>query len=127
MAEETKSQQLGPENERGMAALAYLFTWITGLIVFFTAKKEEKYKRWHAIQAIGVGVVVVILYAVVNFLIVGVMLSPGAGAGAAGGAFLVTTLLYLAILAWIIVMMVTAYQGKTLRLPVLAGFADKNA
>ncbi|HLE47075.1 MAG TPA: hypothetical protein VI818_02165, partial [Candidatus Thermoplasmatota archaeon] len=42
-------------DQKTMAAVAYILTWITGLIVLKTAKKEEKFKRWHAIQAIGLG------------------------------------------------------------------------
>lgn len=114
-----------PESERGLATIAYLFLWLTGLIIFFTAKKEEKYKRWHAIQAIALGVVAIVVYIVVNIL-VGMMFATST-TGGFGAGMILTGLVNLAILALVIYMMVMTYKGTTVRLPGLAGFADKNA
>lgn len=113
-----------PESERGLACLAYLFLWLTGLIILLTAKKEEKYKRWHAIQAIGLGIVVVIVYVVLN-IIVSVAFATSSGAFAAG--FGIMSIVNILVLVLVIIMMVQTYQGKTIRLPIVAGFADKNA
>lgn len=112
-----------PESERGLACLAYLFLWLTGLIILLTAKKEEKYKRWHAIQAIALGIVVVIIYVVLNIL-VGMMFTTAGGFAAGFGIMGIVNLL---ILVLVIIMMVQTYQGKTIRLPGLAPFADKSA
>ncbi len=114
-----------PESERGLACLAYLFLWLTGLIILLTAKKEEKYKRWHAIQAIALGIVVVVVYIAVN-IIVGIAFAT-ASAGGFGVGFAISSIVNLAVLILVIFMMVQTYQGKTIRLPGLAGFADKSA
>jgi uncharacterized membrane protein len=114
-----------PESERGLACLAYLFLWLTGLIILLTAKKEEKYKRWHAIQAIALGIVVVIVYIVVNILVN--ILFSASGTGAFGPSMAITGIVNLAVLILIIFLMVKTYQGTTIRLPGLAGFADKSA
>jgi uncharacterized membrane protein len=114
----------GPESERALAAVAYILTWITGLIVLLTAKKDEKFKRWHAIQAIGLGIAVVVVYILINALLLPVAFASAETASIAG---LIALLVNLLILVAIIVMAVTAYQGKKVRLPILAGFADKNA
>src|SRR5688572_30739523 len=99
----------GPESERALAAVAYILTWITGLIVLLTAKKDEKFKRWHAIQAIGLGIAVVILYVLLNIILVPLAFgSPGAAA--AGG--MIGMLVWLLIVVAIIFFAVTAYQGK---------------
>jgi len=109
-----------------MAMVAYILTWITGLIVLLTAPKTAKYQRWHAIQAIGLGVVVTAFYVVWNVLFMGMMLSGGGFAGAAALGML-STLVWLATVVLIVVLAVKAYQGHKLRLPIIAGFADKNA
>lgn len=114
-----------PESERGLACLAYLFLWLTGLIILLTAKKEEKYKRWHAIQAIALGIVVVVVYIVVN-IIVGIAFAT-ASPGGFGVGFAISSVVNLAVLILVIFMMVKTYQGTTIRLPGLAGFADKSA
>ena len=115
-----------PESERGLACLAYLFLWLTGLIILLTAKKEEKYKRWHAIQAIALGIVVVVVYIVLN-IIVGMIFATSPTTGGFGASFAIMGLVNLAVLILVIFMMVKTYQGTTVRLPGLAPFADKNA
>lgn len=110
-----------------MALVAYILTWITGLIVLLTAPKTAKYQRWHAIQAIGLGIVWTVVAVVGNVMGVGMFALGAAGAGGMMIVGLLFMLLSLGFLALWIVMMVTAYQGKKIRLPILAGIADKNA
>ena len=103
-------------NSRTLAAVSYVLTWLTGLIIFFVAPKEDKYARWHAIQAIGLGVALVVVAIVVNIL-----------------SFIVPFLGFLMMLVWlgvivlVIIMAVKAYKGEKVRLPVIADMADKNA
>jgi len=44
------------KDNRTMMLVAYLFTWLTGLIVYFTAGKEDPEVRFHAVQAILLGI-----------------------------------------------------------------------
>lgn len=119
---DTSSAPATKSNENALAAVAYILTWITGLIVLLTAKKEEKFKRWHAVQAIALGVVYVVVAIIVNVLSMAVFTASGFAMWG-----LIVTLVWLLLIVLIIVMAVTAYQGKKVRLPVLAGFADKYA
>lgn len=48
--------------------LAYLFTWLGGLIVYFTAKEDEGTLKFHAAQAIVLGIVNVAAGIVCGFL-----------------------------------------------------------
>ncbi len=105
------------DKERTLAAVAYILTWITGLIIFLVADKDAKYARWHAIQAIGLGVAVFVLAIILNIL----------GFVLGSIAFLLSSLLWLATIVLIIILAIKAYQGNQLRLPVLADFADKNS
>ena len=113
-------------DQKTMAAVAYILTWITGLIVLMTAKKEEKFKRWHAIQAIGLGIVFMVLYILVNVVLTGMVYADATG----GMAFLwfgLSNLVYLLTFVLVIVCAMKAYQGGQVRLPLIAGIADKNA
>ena len=100
-----------PEGDRTLAAVAYILTWVTGLIIFFIAKKEDKYARWHAIQAIGFGIAATVVSIVVSLLRI-----PFLG-----------MIVWLLVIVGIIVLAMKAYQGEKIRLPVIADMADKNA
>lgn len=117
-----------------MAALAYVLTWLTGLIVFLAVDEDETFARWHAVQATGLGLVFYLFSAVLGVvaavlaLLVGfdiVQFQPGFPApvwlgvgGVLGG------LLPLVLLVLVVVLAVKAYDGQTPRLPVIARFAD---
>ncbi len=108
---------MAQDNERVLAAVAYILTWITGLIIFLVADKGAKDARWHAIQAIGLGIALVVLGAILQVL--GLLL----GLLASG----LSALVWLAAIILIIILAVKAYKGERIRLPVIAGFADKYA
>src|SRR5687767_7622219 len=55
-------------NDNVLAAVSYILLWITGLIILLTSKPFEKYKRWHAIQAIGLGVFFTAIQIALNIL-----------------------------------------------------------
>lgn len=99
------------EGDRTLAAVAYVLTWVTGLIIYFIAKKEDKYARWHAIQAIGFGIAATLVSIIVSFLPV-----PFLG-----------TIVWILVIVGVIVLAMKAYQGEKVRLPIIAEMADKNA
>ena len=43
-------------SEKGKAILAYIFTWVGGLIVLFGIKDNERNTKIHAAQAIVIGI-----------------------------------------------------------------------
>ena len=102
MAEGAKTSSGMQENLAGL--LCYAFGWISGLI-FYLTEKENKTVRFHAMQSIIIGIASVILcfIPIVNFV-------------AIPGFFIL----------WI-VMMVTTYQGKKIKLPLVGDIAEKNA
>lgn len=113
------------EDQKARAAIAYILTWITGLIIFFTAKKEERYARWHAVQAIALGIALFVLSWIVN-LALSLMAFTAGGFGFMP-MFGLGGIVWLLGIVLIIVLAVKAYQGETIRLPLLADFADKYA
>lgn len=55
-------------SEKSKAVLAYVFTWIGGLIVLFGMKNNERNTKIHAAQAIVIGVGYMILLAIYKFI-----------------------------------------------------------
>lgn len=86
-----------------MYIVAYVLSWITGIVVFLTAKPSEKRLRFNGLQAVFLGIVGFILYFV-----------PLVGG-------------ILALLIWIlgIVAGVRAYQDQDMVIPVIGDFAKK--
>ena len=54
-------------SEKGKCILAYVFTWIGGLIVLFGMKDNERNTKIHAAQAIVIGLGYMIIVAIYNF------------------------------------------------------------
>ena len=55
-------------NEKGKAILAYIFTWVGGLIVLFGMKDNTRNTKIHAAQAIVIGIGYMIIFAIYRFI-----------------------------------------------------------
>lgn len=119
-----ESQKTSSGLEQNTAALlCYLFTWVTGLI-FFLIEKENKYVRFHAMQAILLGVAIIVIWVilfVVDIVLGQIPILGGILATLLSIAFWVGSLI-----VWIL-MMVKAYQGERYKLPVIGDIAERNA
>ena len=89
-------------------ALTYVLGWVSGL-VFFLVEKKDKDIRFHAAQSIVTFGALTLLSMVP---VLGLMLSP---------------LVFLAGLILWVLLLVKAYQGKRLKLPVVGDLAEKLA
>jgi len=85
--------------------LAYLFSWVGGLIIWLL-EKENKFVKWNALQALILGIIefgsfIVMFFFWLGYLIAGV--------------------------AWIfaIICIVMGFQGKTFRIPGISKLTDK--
>ncbi|MDE1860522.1 MAG: hypothetical protein KGH72_02275 [Candidatus Micrarchaeota archaeon] len=83
----------------------YLLSWLSGIVVYVIAKEGEKRKRFHALQAIILGIVGTILsfIPVVGWLVAAVIWVYG---------------LYIGI---------EAYGGKDMAAPAIGGFAAQHS
>ncbi|MCX6775620.1 MAG: hypothetical protein NT130_02110 [Candidatus Micrarchaeota archaeon] len=91
-----------PTDDKGLLyVLIYFFTWLTG-IIFYIIEKDNKKVRFHALQAIFLGVIMMVL----GFTII---------------------LSILDIFLWLYGLYIgyKESQGETVRVPYLADFADK--
>lgn len=55
-------------SEKGKAILAYVFTWIGGLIVLYGMKDNERNTKLHAAQAIVIGIAYMLIVLIYNNL-----------------------------------------------------------
>jgi uncharacterized membrane protein len=116
------------------AALSYI--WILGLIFFFI-EKENRFIRFHALQSILFGIantVIIFVLIVIGiiFTVIGAAIASTAGDAASSLFGLIISLVWLvvwlvplAFLVGIILTAVKAYQGKTVKLPIIGNIAEK--
>lgn len=120
-------------DERTLSAFAYLLTWPTGLIALLVAGKDRPFARWHAAQAIGLGVAA-FLFAIPALFLTPILfadeLLDGRGPPwyvTMGGVGPFAALLALIVLILVVLCARAAATGRHLRLPVLARIADRCA
>ncbi|MEK6982678.1 MAG: hypothetical protein AABX38_07120 [Candidatus Micrarchaeota archaeon] len=90
------------DDSKTMAAVAYVLTSLTGILVFFM-KKDDAFARFHAVQSILLSVVMI----VVSMLTFGI-----------GGLILYVYGLFCAY---------KAYQGEKYMIPVIGKYAEQYA
>jgi uncharacterized membrane protein len=96
------------------AGIAYILTWLTGLI-FYLIEKENRFVRFHAMQAILLGAAFFVIMIVMRIL--GAIPLIGFVAGIA------SLVIWLAFLAIWIYCLVMAFTGKDFKLPVIGDMA----
>ncbi len=103
------------------ALVAYIATWITGLIIYLT-EKENRFVRFHAMQAILLGVTTIVIYIGLGIVMIILRLMSDVLALLGGLLWLLFGLAFFA--AWIFCM-IKAYQGQLFKLPVIGDMAEK--
>jgi uncharacterized membrane protein len=105
------------------AGLSYILGWLTGLIFFF-GEKQNRFVRFNAMQSIMFSGALMVLDLVLNFLAGALIFSvPGFSALLFG----LTYLIGLGSLVLWILLLIFAFQGKYLKLPVIGDYAEKYA
>lgn len=107
-------------------ALAYVFSFITGIIVFLM-KKDDPYAKFHAMQSIIVGVCVFVLYIVLGILMVILGFIPIINILAAIIGIVVFPLLGLCFFILWLLLIWKAYSGEKFKLPIVGAQAEKMA
>jgi uncharacterized membrane protein len=116
-------------DENVAAVLAYVFHWLSGL-VFFLIEKDSRLVRFHAVQALILGIVwsVCMFVLWIAWFIIGIAataINETLGSLVMLLLGLVIGLFFLAIVAAWIMGMVKAYQGQYYKLPIIGNFAEK--
>ncbi len=114
------------------AGLSYLFSWVTGLI-FFLSEKQNRFVRFHALQSIFFSIAFIIyyfMYSIITSVISAASTSYDLyGVPTYGPAYqIVSGLGALLLLGWCIIWlisMLSAFQGKYLKLPLIGNFAER--
>ncbi len=128
-----------PESNLGIdpkVAAAISYIWVVGLIFFFI-EKENRFVRFHAMQSILVGIantIIMFTLIIVAFILTFVGAALAAAAGDAAGAlfailiFMIWAVVWIVPVAFLIGIIFTAikaYQGTTIKLPILGNMAEK--
>ena len=122
------ASQYGPStmqmDPKTAAGLSYILGWITG-IIFFLMEKQNRFVRFHALQAILLGVSATVLYIVLVILGVASAFIDQSGA-LTGLIFGLGSLVVwgAAVVGWLIGM-INAFQGKYFKLPLIGDYADR--
>ncbi len=104
-----KKTDLGVE-ENIAGFLAYLFGWVSGLIVFLIEKKNKKI-RFHAMQSMVFSGAIMLANMVLGFVpFIGGLLLPIICLGG--------------VIVWII-LLVKTYQGSMVKLPIIGEMAEQ--
>jgi uncharacterized membrane protein len=103
------------------ALLSYVLTWVTGLI-FFLVEKENRFVRFHAMQAILFGASWFIIAIVFMFISVTLALMD---IGILSLLFWPIRLIFwLGFFAVWIMLLIKAYQGQMFKLPIIGKMAE---
>jgi len=101
------------ENDKILGGLAYIFGWIVSLIVLLAVKPLSPHLRFHAIQALGMHIALMILGSIAGFLsmfMVGLCLLP----------FVIGGWIYLLVIGILIL------TGGDHRIPWLGDYVEEN-
>jgi uncharacterized membrane protein len=119
------SKKSGTGLEPNVAAmLAYLFGWLSGLIIFLI-EKDDKFVRFAAMQSIVLSLALTVLSIVYSWVVGALVVSTILTGGAAifGILSLVSWVVWIGFLVVWIMLMVKAYQGQEWELPVIGKIA----
>jgi uncharacterized membrane protein len=116
-------------DENIAALLAYIATWVSGLI-FFLIEKDSRFVRFHAMQAILLGGSALVIGIVLWFLWVfgwAVSLAISDVLGWLVGLVLglLVFVFWIAFLIAFVMCLIKAYQKQYFKLPVIGNFAEK--
>ena len=116
-------------DENLAALLAYIAHFISGLI-FFLIEKNSRLVRFHAVQAMALGIAFFVGSVVLMFswlVIVGIASQISGLLGSLIGLVvgLLIFVFYLAVIVGWIMGMVKAFQGQYFKLPLIGSFAEK--
>lgn len=64
------------DNDKILAALAYIFAPIISIIILVTDMKNKPFLKYHAYQSLVVGIALVVLYTILGITIVGLCAAP---------------------------------------------------
>jgi uncharacterized membrane protein len=92
--------------------LCYLLLWVTGL-AFLILEKKDKFVRFHAIQSLIVFGAISVVYAILFWI-------PIVG-------WVFGWILWVFVFVLWIILMVKAYQGEKIKMPIAGDYAEKHA
>ena len=106
-----------------LAAVAYLLTILTGIVVYLISK--EKFDRFHAVQAIFLGLVFIAISYGLGIVGIVLALIPVIGWIGSVCIFIATVLMLPAAIVIVLFAAWKAYNGETYKFPYIGDLAEK--
>ena len=103
------------------AGLSYLAGWITGLIFFF-GEKQNRFVRFNAMQSILLYAALTVIYIVLSVVGTALLFTGGWAV-----VVLLNWVVGIGGFALWIILMINAFQGKYLKLPLIGDYAERFA
>ena len=112
-----------------MAAVAYLFGWMSGLVVFLISK-EDRVARFHGMQSVLFNIVYCIIFFVVAMVIMGAGLAVSMIDANIGTVAMLLSSALIGIVGLGVVLLALwtmwqAFNDKMYKLPLVGGLAEK--
>ena len=111
MSMDTPNNQTNGLAPNVAAALAYVLGFVSGIIIYLISK--DKFARFHALQSIMLSLALYVFNYFISYI-------PGMG-------YMLHSFISLASLILFIFLLVKAYQGQKIILPIIGDIAEKNA
>jgi uncharacterized membrane protein len=111
------------ENDKLFAALSYIFWPLAVIILLSETNKEQPFQRYHAVQALGFGVVATAVYVVFGCFYGIIVAIASAIADFLGSIFsCLTAPIWFIPVAFALWFAYRAYQGEKFEIPVFTDF-----
>ena len=124
-------QQSTSEDGKIFAAISYVFGLLIAIIIYLL-KKEDRYVRFHAAQAILFDICVMVISVVLAVAMIAIFFVVGIATGGIG--FILFPILWLGMIGYAFILLLArlyfayqAYKGKEFQLPIIGPQAAKMA
>ncbi|MCX8200378.1 MAG: DUF4870 domain-containing protein [Candidatus Micrarchaeota archaeon] len=123
MADEKKNVQKGDDNSRLLGAISYFLGILA--VLLFLVKKDDKFVKFHAVQAALLNILWIIVFVVwfVLSMVLAVVTIPIGGIG--GMAWICVLPLGLVMLIVMLYGAWKAFSGEMWKMPLIGGLSDK--
>lgn len=125
-----KAEQPADDDSRAFAAIGYVLGIVIAALIYLL-KKESRYIRFHAMQAVLLDIALIIFNLALFLVLVAIAFVLGLASGGIGffGGFI---LIYVLFFAWSLAMFAVklffawkAYHGESFLLPIVGAQADR--
>lgn len=130
MASPTPSPAGSPSSdEKIMAAIAYLgpaIFWLPTIVIFLLKKDESRYIKFHCLQALGLGLLGIVIGFAIMFMSIFASFIPYLGILLNVGIMLVWFVFGMGFFVYCVYLIIKTFQGTEIEVPYLGSYIKQN-